>query len=84
MPSICCLFDIDTVPGIFFFPKVLGHQQIVGYQIPPFRLILETSLSFPNSTSRLVDKKSLGEKTTVFASMQDAVLNEIPLPAPLL
>ena len=25
----------------FFFPEVLGHQQIVGCQIPPFWLILE-------------------------------------------
>ncbi len=44
MPSIPCLCNLDTVPGFFFFPEVLGHQQIVGYQIPPFRLILETSI----------------------------------------
>ncbi len=39
MPSIHCLCDVDTVPGFFFFPEVLGHQQIVGYHIPPFWLI---------------------------------------------
>ncbi len=44
MPSICCLRDLDTFPGFFFSPEVLVHQQIVGYQIPPFWLILETSI----------------------------------------
>ncbi len=39
MPSIRCLHDLDTFPGFFFSPEVLGHQQIVGYQIPPFWLI---------------------------------------------
>ncbi len=44
MPSKCCRCDLDTVPGVFFFPEVLGHQQIVRYQIPPFWLILEPSI----------------------------------------
>ena len=46
MPSIWylqILHDLDTFPGFFFFPEILGHQQIVGYHIPPFWLILETS-----------------------------------------
>ncbi len=55
MPSIRCLHDLDTFPGFFFSPEVLGHQQIVGYQIPPFWLIFRhiysQSLSFPNSVS---------------------------------
>ncbi len=54
MPSMHRIHVIDTFPGFFFSPEVLGHQQIIGYQIPPFWLILETSmyllsLSFPNS-----------------------------------
>ncbi len=53
MPSIHCLHDLDTFPGFFFFVEVLGHQQIVGYQILPFWLIFRhiylQSLSFPNS-----------------------------------
>ncbi len=53
MPSMCCLHDLDTFPGFFFSPEVLGHQQIVGYQILPFWLIIRhiylQSLSFPNS-----------------------------------
>ncbi len=53
MPSIRCLHDIDTFPDFFFSPEVLGHQQIVGYHIPPFWLIFRhiylQSLSNPNS-----------------------------------
>ncbi len=36
MSSIRCLHDFDIFPGLFFSPEVLGHQQFVGYQIPPF------------------------------------------------
>ncbi len=36
MPSICWLHDLDNFPGFFFSPEVLGHQQIIGFQIPPF------------------------------------------------
>ncbi len=42
MPSICCIHDLDTFLGFSFSPEVLGHQHTVGYQIPPFWLILET------------------------------------------
>ncbi len=55
MPSIHCLHDLGTFPGFFFSTEVLGHQQIVGYEIPPFWLIFKhiysQSLSFPNSSS---------------------------------
>ncbi len=60
MPSICCLRDLDTFPGFFFSTKVLGHKQIVGYQIPPFWLILETSIcnhfNFPTRRRNLLKK----------------------------
>ncbi len=53
MPSIHCLHDLDSFPGLFFSPEVLGHQKIIGYQIMPFWLIFRhiylQSLSFPNS-----------------------------------
>ncbi len=42
--SIRCLCNLDTFPSFFFFPGILGHQQIIGYQIPPFWQILETSI----------------------------------------
>ena len=29
------LSDLDTVPGLFSSPEVLGHQQTYKYQIPP-------------------------------------------------
>ncbi len=44
LPSVHCMSNLDTVPGFFLSPEVLGHQQIVGYQIPPFWLTLETSI----------------------------------------
>ena len=44
LPSTRCLCDLHTVPGFFCSPEVLGHQQVVIYQIPPFWLILETSI----------------------------------------
>ena len=44
LPSMHRIHDLDTFPGFFFSPEVLGHQQIIGYQIPPFWLILETSI----------------------------------------
>ena len=60
MPSICCLRDLDTFPGFFFSTEVLGHKQIVGYQIPPFWLILETSIcnhfNFPTRRRNLLKK----------------------------
>ncbi len=59
MPSICCLHDLDTFPGFFFSPEVIGYQQIVGYQILPFWLIFRhiysQSLSFPNSCWWMLD-----------------------------
>ncbi len=66
MPSIRCLCDLDTVPGFFFFPEVLGHQQItklVGYQIPPFWPIKETSLCkhfhFPTKKNIFVIERTI-------------------------
>ena len=44
LPSTRCLYDLDIVPGFLCSPEVLGHQQILWYQIPPFWLILETPL----------------------------------------
>ncbi len=44
LPSTRSLCDLHTVPGFLCSPEVLGHQQIIWYQIPPFWLILETPL----------------------------------------
>ncbi len=46
---------LTLFPGFFFSPEVLGYQQIVGYKIPPFCQILETSTCnhFPNSEQLL-------------------------------
>ncbi len=66
MPSIRCLCNLDNVPDFFFFPEVLGHQQIVGYRVPPFWLIIETSFCnhfhFPTPFSKLPAKKKVTTK----------------------
>ncbi len=44
VPSIHCLSDLDTVPGFFSSPEVLGHHRIVKYRIPPFIYFSDKSI----------------------------------------
>ncbi len=50
--SIRFIHDLDTFPGFFFSPEVLGHLQVYGYQISPlwlvFRNVYFQTLSFPS------------------------------------
>ena len=45
LPSIRCLCNLYIVPWCLCSPKALSHhQQIIGYLIQPFWLVLETSI----------------------------------------